>query len=408
MDSIRSNDLRPEPQSTRMNSKSAVIVCALLALLPSLTMAQSGNLIEAMNTAGEERLVVDTAGGLVAAGTANVGVLPMTGAGTRMMWYPAKWAFRAGQLDGSGATYWDDSSIGEGSVAFGRNVRAEGANSFAVGLSARAAGDESVALGGNGVATGEDAIALGSNAQASGDGSVAVGWGSTASGLGSFAVGSSLADGAYAIVIGGQSRASGAYSVAIGRNARTSNRTGAVVIGDACAGFNSDSVYPTANNQVVMRGCGGFRFYTSQNLSSGVVLPPGGSSWSSVSDVNRKENFEGFGGEDVLTRLRDVPVMTWNYLAQDASIRHAGPTAQDFHAAFGLGESDLRINTIDMDGVLLAAVKALDERTRERDDARAEVDALRATLSAHAERLAELERSQAALIERLEALERHP
>jgi len=69
-------------------------------------------------------------------------------------------------------------------------------------------------------------------------------------------------------------------------------------------------------------------------------------------------------GEDLLARLRGVPVSTWNYKAQDASVRHMGPMAQDFYAAFGVGEDSLRINTVDIDGVALAGVQALEARTR--------------------------------------------
>jgi hypothetical protein len=54
-----------------------------------------------------------------------------------------------------------------------------------------------------------------------------------------------------------------------------------------------------------------------------------------------------------------MSIREWNYKAQDAAIRHVGPTAQDFHAAFGLGEDPLRISTIDADGIALAGVKAL-------------------------------------------------
>lgn len=36
-----------------------------------------------------------------------------------------------------------------------------------------------------------------------------------------------------------------------------------------------------------------------------------------------------------------------------------GAAAQDFHAAFGLGESERRISTIDLDGVALAAIQGL-------------------------------------------------
>ena len=66
-----------------------------------------------------------------------------------------------------------------------------------------------------------------------------------------------------------------------------------------------------------------------------------------------------------------MSVREWSYKAQDASIRHMGPTAQDFHAAFGLGEDPLRIGTMDADGVALAGVKALESRTRVWADERA-------------------------------------
>ncbi len=39
-------------------------------------------------------------------------------------------------------------------------------------------------------------------------------------------------------------------------------------------------------------------------------------------------------------------------------MRHLGPTAEDFYAAFGLG-SDAGIGTVDADGVALATIQAL-------------------------------------------------
>ncbi|OFW35043.1 MAG: hypothetical protein A3J28_14140 [Acidobacteria bacterium RIFCSPLOWO2_12_FULL_60_22] len=54
-----------------------------------------------------------------------------------------------------------------------------------------------------------------------------------------------------------------------------------------------------------------------------------------------------------------IPMETWNYRSQDTSIRHMGPMAQDFRAAFGLGEDDKHISTVDADGVALAGVQAL-------------------------------------------------
>ena len=120
----------------------------------------------------------------------------------------------------------------------------------------------------------------------------------------------------------------------------------------------------------------------------GVRLVAGGVQWTSVSDVNAKRLFRDLDGEDVLSRFAAMPVTEWSYKAQDAAIRHIGPTAQDFHAAFGLGEDPLRIGTLDADGVALAGVKAVEARTRHMS-----------------ERLIELETENAAIRERLARLE---
>ncbi len=72
-----------------------------------------------------------------------------------------------------------------------------------------------------------------------------------------------------------------------------------------------------------------------------------------------------------------MPLSTWNYKAQDDSIRHMGPMAQDFRAAFGLGVSDKLIDTIDPDGVALAAIQGLHSLVQEKD---AEIAELRGRL----------------------------
>ena len=78
----------------------------------------------------------------------------------------------------------------------------------------------------------------------------------------------------------------------------------------------------------------------------------------------------------------------WNLKSQPATIRHLGPMAQDFRAAFGLGEDDRHISTSDIDGVALAAIQGLNQKVEE---ARAENAALKnelAELKALVERLA--------------------
>lgn len=386
---------------------SALAVLAAAGTATSLG-AQSDSVF-AVSKSGTNLLRLNDDAGFVVRGTAEAGSIPADGAGVRMMWYPGMWAFRAGKVDSFGATYWDLANVGVGSVALGENVRASGANSFAANLATTASGDESVALGNNGTASADrafafngtasavGAVAIGSGAQATSDDALALGPSSIAGGLASITIGPSIANGSFGVAIGLQNSASGNFSVAIGKNARTANRQGSVVLGDGCASFSSDSVYPTANNQFVARGCGGIKMYTNQGLTAGVELAAGGSGWSAVSDRSRKENFLLSDGEEVLSRLRAVPVSTWNYRSQDRSIRHMGPMAQDFHAAFGLGESELLINSIDIDGVNLAAVKALDERTTAQG---ARIQALEAANAALKNENAELR----ARLERIEAL----
>lgn len=374
--------------------RALLAVAALSAVAATAASAQSSDSVFAVSSGGANLLRLNTDAGFVVRGTGDAGAIPATGAGVRMMWFPARWGFRAGKVDSFGSTYWDLSNVGYGSAAFGENTRASGNNSFAAGLATTATGNESVALGNNGTASAErafsfngtasgvGAVAIGSGAQATNDDALAMGPSSIAGGLASIVIGPSIANGNFGVAIGLQNSASGQFSVAIGKNARTSNRQGSVVLGDGCAGFSSDSVYPTANNQFVARGCGGIRFFTSQNLSSGVEVAPGGGSWSSISDRNRKMNFATIDGEDVLLRLRSVPVTTWNYRTQDEEIRHAGPMAQDFYAAFRLGESDLLINSVDMDGINLAAVKALEARSTRQQARIAELEERLARLEA--------------------------
>ena len=90
----------------------------------------------------------------------------------------------------------------------------------------------------------------------------------------------------------------------------------------------------------------------------------GGSSWIVISDRSRKENFLAMDGEDLLARLRALPVTTWQYRdEEDRTVRHIGPMAQDWHRAFGFSSDDKTINMSDFDGVNLAAVQALEART---------------------------------------------
>jgi hypothetical protein len=87
-----------------------------------------------------------------------------------------------------------------------------------------------------------------------------------------------------------------------------------------------------------------------------------------------------------------MPVTTWNYIAEGKDVRHMGPFAQDFYAAFQLGTDSTSIGMIDINGVNLAAVKALAERTAELKAAQAALDEKVRRIDELEERVARLER----------------
>lgn len=88
----------------------------------------------------------------------------------------------------------------------------------------------------------------------------------------------------------------------------------------------------------------------------------------SASDRNLKENFDAVDSKEVLEKVAALPISQWNYKA-DPNSRHVGPMAQDFHAAFGLGQDDKHIATIDADGVALAAIQGLNHKLAEQSAA---------------------------------------
>lgn len=275
--------------------RTTLLITVLLCGIHAITYAQERpDSVLIVNHDGKNLLRLNTDAGFVVRGTPDVGEIPAKGEGVRMMWFPARWAFRVGKVDSFGSTYWDLTNIGYGSVALGGNSRASGNHSFAANWATTASGAGAVAIGPDAWATGETALAMGPS--------------SIANGLGSIVLGPSIADGTYAVAIGFLSSASGEVSVAIGKDAYTANRRGSIVLGDGCAVFRADSVYPTADNQVVMRGCGGIKLYTNQGLTQGVELAPGGSGWQVISDVNRKENFKALERQqrEILERLEQL------------------------------------------------------------------------------------------------------
>jgi hypothetical protein len=158
---------------------------------------------------------------------------PVTGAGTRMMWYTPKAAFRAGAVVGA---QWDKTNMGYFSTAFGYSCMALGDYSFASGSYSNASADYSFAFGNGSHATSNSAVAIGNSADATAQYSLATGYSTTASGNYSSAFNSgSTASGTASAAFGYQCTASGSYSFASGFSSTASG------LGSMAMGLNNTS-----------------------------------------------------------------------------------------------------------------------------------------------------------------------
>jgi hypothetical protein len=124
---------------------------------------------------------------------ATPGNPPVSGVGTRMMWYPDKAAFRVGQILNFNEN-WDKQNIGVASFACGSDTKASGTFAVSAGNFTEASGFASTAFG--------------LYTRATNSYSLASGYQSTASGINS-------------VVFGDNNIASGSYSSAFGLNNRS-------------------------------------------------------------------------------------------------------------------------------------------------------------------------------------------
>jgi len=114
--------------------------------------------------------------------------LPVSGAGTRMMWIPDKSAFRVGTVLG---TKWDADSTGTWSFASGYETKAKGTFSTAMGTITTATGASSMAMNWFTVASGENSVAMNSETTASGNNTTSMGYNTKAMGWESVSIGNS-------------------------------------------------------------------------------------------------------------------------------------------------------------------------------------------------------------------------
>jgi hypothetical protein len=322
--------------------------------------------------------------------------LPVTGVGDRVMWLSYYSAFRAGGVSGNGtigintpprSTQWDNPNIGQYSVAFGLDNLARDNYSTAFGNNnVIRAGEGTLATGyGNnavqtyyGLMTGTQNVLRGRNGLVGGYQSK---------------VQTSLTLPTPSLAFGyrAQARTSQSGCVALGYYARTGGYEGSFVLADYSpvrTDYVNDSLVSNAFNQFSARFAGGYRLFTTTATNDwnngqvqtpvGVQLYAGGNAWQTLSDSTKKERVVLADGNQFLARINGMRLGSWNYKGQSPdTMRHYGPMAQDFFAAFGhdaVGRSgnSTSINQADFDGVNLIAIQALYRRVLllEADNAR--------------------------------------
>jgi hypothetical protein len=263
---------------------------------------------------------------------------------------------------------------GQGNTAYGLNSFVGGGYANEAGVPVTLAGPYSVVVGGHhNKAQGDGAVVGGGHSTTPDDGN-------TASGVNSF-IGSghtNVASGAYAgILTGHDNTASGAGSVALGISAKTQTAGGSPTVHDGAFVFSdgsSGNFRSTGANPFNVLATGGARVVTAATntageavATAGVTIAAGGGSWTSLSDRAAKRDIVLADAQGVLAKVAAMPVYTWRYITEVSGATHMGPTAQDFRAAFGLGDNDRSITNVDADGVALAAIKGLKQVIDQKD-----------------------------------------
>lgn len=291
-------------------------------------------------------------GGLLAPGVVGTGTIPATGAGTRLMWHPAKAALRAGEVTGS---QWDDANVGKWSVAFGMRTTASGNSTVAMGRGAVAGANRAVAIGTEVIAQGENAVAIGLGNVAPGDRATALGDGTRASGQAATSMGATT------IASGNQSFAAGQFAEAAHDNAFVWADGSDSDADKFSSGDDPNGSGVTGSQTFHAKASNGVRFITN----GGTTYISGSSTgWSTTSTRTAKTDVRPVDPEAVLAALGEMPISTWEYKSGNGTgqgTRHIGPMAEAFHGAlpYDLGSSKDHINAINADGVALGAIKGL-------------------------------------------------
>jgi hypothetical protein len=161
---------------------------------------------------------------------------------------------------------------------------------------------------------------------------------------------------------------------------------------------------PTGPNTFSVSADDGVRFITGGVTNPKVTyIPSDSAGWTTTSTRTVKTNIDPVEPREALAGVESMEVATWEYESEDgAGTTHIGPMAEEFHDAFDVGSSDEHINSINADGVALAAIQGL---STELDETREELAEARDELAEKDKRIAELEADSEQKDERIADLE---
>ena len=158
-------------------------------------------------------------------------------------------------------------------------------------------------------------------------------------------------------------------------NAGASGYAGVYALDQSSPGSFTYALYAISANNVAVFG-------TSDNVSgrfhggrSNTTHPNtcdytgAASGWSCSTNAPSRKPQQRSDLGDLLERLTNLPIDTYTEPGVASPARHLGPSAANFRAAFGLGESDAMVNTGDLEGVALAAATGLYDKVKD-DEAR--------------------------------------
>lgn len=179
------------------------------------------------------------------------------------------------------------------------------------------------------------------------------------------------------------------YGLAFGRRAIVDDNRSA-----AFADANDQDLTTSSDNRLEMRFSNGYRLFSNTAQTTGASLNAGDNSWSTLSDSTLKENITLINQKEILNKILELEITTWNYKSNPApEDRNYGAMAQTFYRLFGEDElgkfgSDNEIISIHLPALGISATQGLislieesekrvDDLTREQKKIESEIEELK-------------------------------